>query len=444
MNKNKISFRLVSFFLVLLVLIGLFCQPCLAAKPKLPDIKYATDVCLYNLNSDKIIYKQSADEDEVLFPAAAVKMTTGLIACEMLSSRLEEKVLITAELLHGTEGATARLSPGMTVTVEELLLALLCGGGNDAAIVLSKLCADDTDAFVELMNTKAKEWGLRSTEFTNPTGMDDKKMTSTLTDVLILSKLAAKNETYVRLSSAPHFSYGDSDTKIFNRNSLISTYYADGYKNSAVKGLMCGNTDLGGYSVIAFAENGREQYICIVIGAQKKDGKIYSYEYVNSMLSYAFASFKYTKVLEAGESICYTDVAIASPDDGKETARVLCIVSQDAFALIPSDVDVEQLEYKYYLHYDSLEAPLVANTVVGGVDVIYDGEVIATSKLITKENVEPNSLLMFLENAKSFLGSRAVILCVSFVALGLLLYFYLFLLKRHRKTVKNINYKNFY
>ncbi|MBE6576650.1 MAG: D-alanyl-D-alanine carboxypeptidase [Ruminococcaceae bacterium] len=448
MNTNRISFRIVSFFFTLSFFLSAFCQTCFASEDEneLPNMKYASDICLYNVNADKIVFQQS--ENKKIFAACSAKMMTGLIACETLSDRLGERIVITSELLDGTEGFTARLKPGMTVTVEELLLALLCGGGNDAAIVVSKLCSESTEAFVELMNAKCNEWGLRSSSYTNPTGLDDKKMYTSLSDILSLAKLASKNELYVRMSSTPYFSYSDNggtEVRVNNRNSLINTYYADGYNNKNVKGLITSFTDLGGYSAIVYAEHGDEAYICIVMGAQEHNGTIYSYEYANTLLSYGFDNFKYTKVLESGKDICFADIELASPEDGKETASVPCISAEDAYALIPRDIDVNSdLEYRSYLHYDTLQAPLSKNVVVGGVDVIYNGEVIASSKLVTKEDIQANGLILFLHNARIFLCSRAVIICVCIITISLLIYFYIFLMKTRRKTVKNIEYKNFY
>ncbi len=446
MNIKNISLKLVSFFFALVLVTTLICQPCFAADEKLPEIKYASDVCLYSVNADKLVFKHS--ENKKMFPAGSAKMMAGIIACELLADRLDEKVLITADMLEGTEGINVRLKEGMSVTVEELLLGLLCGGGNDAAIVLSKICSESPEAFVELMNDKCDEWGLLSTNFTNPTGLDDKKMSTSLSDILLLAKRASENELYVRFSSMPYFTYSNttgSELKIYNRNSLISTYYADGYKNSNVKGLMTSFTDLGGYSAMIYAERGDDAYICIVMGAQKHNGTIYSFEYANILLSYAFNNLKYDKVLTSGTDICYADVEFAAPDNGKDVARVLCVASQDAYALIPKDIDVESdLEYRYYLHYDTLQAPISENTVIGGVDVIYDGEVIATSKLVTKERLEANGLILFMHKARSFIGSRTFIICACLVVISLLVYFYIFLLKTRRRTVKNIQYKNFY
>ena len=274
-------------------------------------------------------------------------------------------------------------------------------------------------------------------------------MYSTLSDILTVAKKACANELYVKASSAPTFSYtpyADNDPiKIFNRNALISTHYADGYRNYNAMGLIAGNTDLGGYCTIAYAAKRDTEYLCIVMGAEKIDGTIYSYKYANSLLEYGFNNYSFTQVLEKGAPICLKQLSLATPENGKDIAEVVCVAKDDLFALVPKDVDVDKdLKYSYYFHYDELTAPITAGTVVGGVDVVYDGEVIASTKLIAESSAEANAILSTLHNAKSFLTSRVFILCTVFSALGVTVYVYLTASRYSRKTVKNIKYRDFY
>jgi D-alanyl-D-alanine carboxypeptidase (penicillin-binding protein 5/6) len=418
-----------------------------AEDSDIPNTEHATKVCLYNLNLGKTLYAK--DNGKKLFPGSAVKMMTGLVSCEMLAHRLDEYIYITDDMLEEVTGANIQLKSGMTVSLENLIYGVICGGGNDAALVLANVCSGSVDAFVELMNIKASEWGLNNTKFTNPTGLDDKKMYSTLSDILILAKRACTNELYVKISSAPSFSYvpydGEESVKVFNRNALISTYYAEGYRNYNALGLIAGSTDLGGYCTIAYAQKDDSKYLCIVMGAEKLDGVIYSYSYTNSLLSYAFENYNYTQVIKKGDEICTLPVELATPTSGKDKAEAICIAKDEVFALVPKNIDVNNdLEYRYYFHNDKLNAPMSQGTVVGGVDVIYNGEIVATTKLVTQSSIESNAILSALHTAKTFLTNRVFILSAVFMAIGLIIYFFFISAKHNRRTVKNIEYKNFY
>lgn len=440
--------RGITLIVIVSILLGAFCVSSSAtASVKAPDTSKADAVCLYNLNTNTILHSKNMHKK--IFPAGAVKMMTGLLACEILSERLSERVGITDEMLSGSIGANVKLKSGMTVTVEDLLYGVLCGGGNDAATVLSRLCGEDFDGFVELMNKRALELGMLSTHFTNPTGIDDKNMYSTMSDVLTLAKAAQQNSLYMDVSSTVSYTYtpiGTSEEiKIHNRNALISTYYSGSYKNPYASGMISGNTDLGGYCVITFAQKKNTFYICAVMGAESDDNEIYSYAIANSLLSYAFDNYSYTMLSEKGKLVCDSEVRLALPSANDPTTAVSCVIRDDVYALVPNTIDVEKdIKYRYYLHYDTLTAPITAGTIVGGVDIIYDGETVATAFLVTDEDVEVSGILLALERAKQlFLGRAFWLSVINFVVLfGI--YFYVSELRFRHKSADKIKYKNFY
>lgn len=447
MKYKSIFLRCASFILLVGALSAIFSFSTAAEAVSMPDTSNAESVCLYNVNTEKILYDKNLDTK--IFQGSAVKMVTGLIACELLSDRLSESVYITEDMLKYTEGAGIKLSVGMTVTAETLLYGTLCGGGNDAASALAVHCSGSVDEFVKLMNRKAIEWGLRTTYFTNPTGLDDANMYSTLRDIITVAKRAYKNPLYLEISSAVSYVYtpagSDEQIKMFNRNCLISTYYAYGYKNPRASGLIAGNTDLGGYCVITYAEKGDAGYLCAVMGAKKNDTTVFSYEIANALLSYAFSNYSYLRIAEKGQRICMADVALTMPRSDNELAQVGCVLDSDVYALTAADIDIEsELTYRYYFHYSELKAPLTEGAIVGGVDIIFDGEIIGEAVLVTDSDIEASTLLLFLEHLRDFFSGRLFWLSILYIAIGLGGYYFYTVLRFKRKNVRKINYKSFY
>ncbi|MBO7310570.1 MAG: D-alanyl-D-alanine carboxypeptidase, partial [Clostridia bacterium] len=374
MRKNKRIFAFLLFFAVVFNCFSLFAF----AIEDTPDISHANAVCLYNVNTGKNILSKNMQKQ--IFPAGAVKMMTGLIACEMLSTRLDEQVVITEDMLSATSGNNIKLKAGMSITLENLLYGVLCGGGNDAAIALANVCSGAVDAFVDIMNDKATELGLKNTYFTNPTGIDDKEMYSTLADIMIIAREASKNELYMNISSAMSYVYTpqgyDSEIKFFNRNALISNFYTLGYRNLYAMGMTSGNTDLGGQCVITFVEKNDTSYICAVMGADEHKDKICSYDIANELVEYAFENYNYIKIAEGAKYDCDLEVENALPDSTDEAVYLRCIISEDIYALTYSDVSVDRnLKYRYYFHSEPINAPIAEGDIVGGVDIIYNGEV---------------------------------------------------------------------
>lgn len=441
------KFNIIKIFSFLVILSTLFCAFSVFAFAEASDlsgvdVSHADAACLYNLNTGKVVYGKSMNEK--IFPGSTVKMMTGLIACERLSDRLDEVIVISEEMLEGSSGANIKLKAGMSVTVESLLYGALCGGGNDASLVLAFVCAGSTEGFVDLMNARATALGMRNTLYTNPTGLDDEGMYSTVSDTVVLAKHASQNKLYLDVSSTANYEFtplGESDSiKIYNRNSLISNSYAFGYTNPNAQGLIAGNTDLGGYCVVTFVEKRGTQYICVVMGADRDEENIYSYKTANDLISYAFNNLVYTKIAEAGSYVCTSPVRYVTPGTGDELSTVSCVIKDDVYALTnPSFSDDEKLQYRYYLHRDALDAPVKADTIVGGVDIIYDGEYVGSAILVTDTEVEATGLLIFLKSMRSLFTSLSFWCTVISFSAMLSLYLYLSNARNRRRIERKIS-----
>lgn len=444
MKRTKL--KLLSLFTAIITVAGAFTVFIDASDT--PDISKAEAVCLYNTNTDKNILSNGMQKK--IFPGGAVKMMTGLIACEMLSDRLNEQVVITEEMLNGTSGYSIKLKAGMSVSLENLLYGVLCANGNDATLALSTVCSGSIEAFVGMMNAKAAEWGLKNTYFTNPTGLDDSDMYSTLADIMILAKKAYKNDLYLQVSSAMSYVYTpegtDTEIKFFNRNALISTFYdTHGYRNLYASGLIASTTELGGYSVITYAEKKGTGYICAVMGADGDDSAVYSYEIANSLIKYAFENYSYTLIAESGQYVCDAPVRLALPNAKNDETYVECIIDSDVYVLTESTVTQDaNLKYRYYFHSEIINAPIRAGDIVGGVDIIYNGEILGTARLVAAKDVEASGILRTLDRLKDFFTGRRFWLCVFFFAVMFGIYRYTVVGRFRRKKVKKLKYKNYY
>ena len=82
--------------------------------------------------------------------------------------------------------------------------------------------------------------------------------------------------------------------------------------------------------------------------------------------------------------------------------------------------------------------------IVGGVDILYNGEIIGTAVLVTSNEVQAEGILLFLDRLKNFFSDRLFWLCIVFAVIIFFSYYYFSEFRFHRKNVKKINYKNFY
>lgn len=442
----KIFFLLLlSIIFTLFAVVGAFAadntESELSLRSDFPDM--AESIYLFNYESGKVLY--SKDENKILFPASTVKIMTGLIACERLKGRLEETVTITEDMIKSASGVLIGLEAGETVTVKDILYGAICGGGNDAAQALAILCSQSVDAFVLEMNSYARSLGMTSTLYKNPTGLDANGAQTTALDVFTLSKIAIKNTLYRQISSAKSYSFkrdNGQETVIYNRNALISHFTATQYLNEYASGLNAGSTDKGGYVLSTYAEKGGTRYICIVMGADKAGGDIYSYKIANELLNKAFSLFSVRNVLQQGEVIAKRKVEYAL--SSKTDISVSCVLKDDIFAYLPKDVDLKKdLEYRVFYHETDLAAPISEGDVIGGINVYCDGAIVGSSKLIVTQNIDGNGFLIFMDSMKAFFLSRYFWIFILTLFPSLAVFIYYDRMKRRRKKVGFVNYKKF-
>lgn len=423
----------IALLLLFLCLGQVFCLSASAVNASafpLPSVSGASSVYLYHYESDQVLYKHSGLKQ--VAPASTVKIMTGLLALDYLGERMGEFVTLTNEMVKGVEGFRIQLEPEMTVSIRDLLYGVICAGGNDAAQALSLICCGSVEKFVAQMNQKAKTLGCTDTRFTNPTGLDDSQMYTTLDDVIRISMAAIQNSDFLTIASTAQYVIAteSKDLTLYNRNAMISSFSATGYQNRYVKGLNAGMTDRGGYCTVAYAEHGGNSFLCVVMGAIESDGVILSYDIANTLIHHVIESYSYQQILKKGDIICTQFVDYSLPKGTETQGRVDCVIDRDLFGFLPRDISEKDLTYKTYFHHPSLSAPLREGTVVGGVDICYGDTILASAKLLAKESVEANGILLALATMKEITLSRASLLFLfSFI---ILLGLYVLLFERRR------------
>ena len=400
----------------------------------------AEAIYLYSYDSKSVLY--SKNEKKLLSPASTVKIMTGLIACERLGNRLDEQITVSEEVLEGHTGVSMGLKLGASYSVRDLLYGAICGGCNDASQALAILCSDSIDEFVMDMNEYATRLDMSSTIFKNPTGLDANGAQTTIFDIAILSKAAAKNNLYMQISSAKNYTYKNADgqdTVIYNRNALISHFTATQYLNDNANGLIAGSTENGGYVVSTLARVNGMSYLCIVMGADRGGNEIYSYKIANELIANAASKFGYVKIRTKNEKVSTLPVDCVLTTN-KET-NISCVLEDDVYAYIPKNIDLKKrIEYRVYFHNKDLVAPINEGDVLGGLNIYLDGKLIGSARIISGSSVEENSFLIFMRDMKSFLASRYFLIFILVATPSLAIFLYFDYMKRRRKNVRYIKF----
>lgn len=196
---------------------------------------YAKACALMDANSGELLLSKNADEK--LPMASTTKIMTAIIVLE--NCALDETVTITKES-QGVEGSSIYLLAGETLSVHELLYGLMLESGNDAATALAIHTAGNIEDFCRLMNKKASDLGLSSTNFENPHGLSSQNHFTTAKELAIIASYAMKNEHFRQLVSTEKYVISERENcrgRYFsNHNRLLKSYdICDGIKTGYTK-----------------------------------------------------------------------------------------------------------------------------------------------------------------------------------------------------------------
>ena len=218
---------------------------------------------MINLNNNEIIYEKS--KDEVIKVASMQKIMTALIAVENIEN-LDEEVTLDYGIFANLdpELAVAGFHEGETVTYNDLLYATLLKSGADGAYGLGVLISGSEEAYVELMNQKAKDLGLKNTHFTNTTGLDDENQYSTVYDMAIILKYAMNNNKFRNIISTPTYTTSNGELTFSG-----PVEKAHGLGLDYFQGGKTGYTDLAGLCLASFASYEGVDYLLVTARADE-------------------------------------------------------------------------------------------------------------------------------------------------------------------------------
>lgn len=408
----------------------------------LPETPYTEHAVVYNIDSGTLMYEEGSDVE--VYPAGTVKIMTALLALEHFKDTSVE-VTVTAEMIEGVQGNTAGFDEGEVLTVEQLLAALIISNSNDAANILAAAVAGNTGAFLDMMNARADELGMESTEYMNVTGIHHSRMKTTARDVLTVTVEAAKYQLYTNLASSAAYTLPATNTSgerlLRNRNYFVSTFYNLNYYRESIGGLSCSYTAEAGTCLSLLGSNSDGlRFIAVVMGAntpaEPEDGVIYACEDALSLLSWAYRSHKYFTVIGTGDMICEIPVSLSSSVD-----HVIALPAQKIAAFLPADIDLDTaVRTEYTLNDESLVAPVSKDQVIGSLTVYVNDREVGTVDLIAKNNVDRSMWLSLREKIVGFFKHPLIITLIVAAVLFIILVVVLVAI-RIAKSNNKVKYK---
>lgn len=243
----------------------------------------ARSACLMETTSGRVLYEKDKDNPRLI--ASITKIMTAILAIE--SNRLEEVVTVGEEVLT-MYGSNIYLEVGEKMRLRDMVYGLMLRSGNDAALVIAVFLEGSEEKFVDAMNAKAQEIGMKNTVFYNAHGLDEvTENKSSAYDMALLSSYVSKNEEYMKIVGTKKYTV-QTDKKSYlwhNRNKLLSLYdYAIGGKT--------GYTPRAGRTLVTNAQKDGLNLTAVTLN----DGN--EYDTHQALYDYAFENYKLYTILD--------------------------------------------------------------------------------------------------------------------------------------------------
>lgn len=437
---------------------------CMALMIALASVTFADEkmeilgdsAILMDADTGRILYAKEADEK--IYPASTTKIMTAAIILEEYAGRLDDVVVASdvVEEIIGTGASNIGILPGEELTIEQLLYAVLVASANEACDVLAEhMCHGDVDAFVELMNNKAKELGMENTHFSNTHGFHDENHYTTAKDMAILARYAMQNETFRKIVKTPTYTIpktnkytaDDGIRTLANTSDLIKQGFSVYYKYAT--GIKTGYTSQAGNCLVASAtkENTKSvtksemNLIAATFDVNESSGK---YEDVINLFEYGFKNFNIISVSVPNEDVGETDVYA-----GRGTDVVTAVVESELKALLPVDVDLKNEIKREISFNEKIKAPVKKGEVIGSVKYTYTdpktGEVLelGSVNLVSKTDIERDFFKQIGGFFKKIVTSGFFLVPVIVIALIIFVLAYMRNLRkrRRRRFLRNRRYR---
>ncbi len=367
------------FSLILSVAVVICSCVCVYGAEEKPPVEIkAKAAVLMDASTGKVLMQYN--ENQRLYPASVTKIMPLLLITEAIDEgRIALSDMVTVSATAAAKGGSQIwLKEGEQMSVDDLLKATAVYSANDACTALGEYIAGSDEAFVKMLNDRAKELGMTNTNFENCTGLDDttENHLTTAMDVAIMSRELLKHELIINYTTIWMDSLREGQTELVNTNKLVRFY--DG-----TTGLKTGTTSKAGCCVSASAMREGTHLIAVVMGSDNSSDR---FETAKAMLNWGFAN--YATVTPFVEPSLIPDVAVINGVTDSITPQL----SRIQPVLIKKGRE-EEINRTIDLAVD-VAAPVEKGQVLGKVTFTLDNEVIGEYSLTAPEEIKPLTFMI--------------------------------------------------
>ena len=325
---------------------------------------------LIEQTTGKVLYSYKSHEQ--LKPASVTKVMSILLIMEAINSgKINYDTQIPcSENASSMGGSQIWLDQTETLTVDEMLKAICVVSANDCVMAMAEYIAGSEEGFVKMMNDKAKELGMNDTTFKNCHGIDEDGHVTSSYDISLMSReLLNKYPEVTKYTTIWNDSLRDGKSELVNTNKLVRNY-------NGCTGLKTGSTSQALFNLSASATRDGLSLITVIM---KAPTSVIRFKNASSLLDYGFSNFEFTSLGKKGE-------VVQSVSIEKGSVKNIDVTFKEDTGLLITKGNNINIDKKIIL--DNANLPIKKGDVIGKVEFILDNEIVATTELVSENNVD--------------------------------------------------------
>lgn len=365
MSKKSI-YRLISFCITIIIACNILCI-CKINADEEKVVKYAKSAVLIDGDSGRILYEKSAHNK------VSVASTTKIMTCIIVIENGNLGDMVTpSDYAIAMPKVKMHLDSKDKYKLEDLVYAMMLESYNDVAVAVAEHIAGSVEKFAELMNIKAKDIGMKDTNFVTPNGLDAKNQYSTAYDMALLGMYATNNELFVKITNTRNYSFVSENGRrvsVSNKDAFLD-------KMSDAIGIKTGFTGNAGYCFVGALKNENKKLISCVLACGWPPNKGYKWNDTLSLMKYG-ENYNYKEIVDIQNDFVKYDVR-----NGVE--NILNTYTNEKFGLLLKNDD--KVDKKIVI--SKKNAPIFKNEVVGYENIYVNNIKIKAIEIKAKHNIK--------------------------------------------------------
>lgn len=369
---------------------------------------------LYDRSNKSILSEKNAHEK--VHPASITKALTLITAIEMIEDKDFDKIIkVDPEIFNGLDpiASLAGFEANEEITLRDAFYGLMLPSGADASRIISHYLSGSPEGLNEYMNQKAKEIGMKNSNFVNTSGLDDENHLSTAYDLALLIDYSLNNDLFREIYESR--TYTSSKTKEHPDGIEfvdLNLEYADKFETPIIKGAKSGYTELAQRSLSSYAQKDKQELIFISIFNPSREDRKGPVD--DAIIAYDRAFNDYKLITAINKNTIFDSLEIKNAND------FVYVLDEDINVYIPKDLDLKDLKVEIKNKPEGLVAPLEAKTALGTLEISYNDKIIYRQPMTNKEEIKIKFTKVLWDFMKVFLSILAI--AIAFV----LVFLYLF------------------